>query len=96
MQSSENSKTVAVVLLILSAAVAAGLLSALLSPCTDLSLCGGSQVNINLLLLSDQSIPERLQSDHQGNIEYRHTRANFRLDEVVHEIEEELKHGLDL
>lgn len=98
MQSSENSKTVAVILLfllLLQLPIAYYLLY--YRHVVTYRFAVDRIRDINLLLLSDQSIPEKLKRIREiWSKKSRHTRANFRLDEVVHEIEEELKRGLDL
>lgn len=98
MQSSENSKTVAVILLfllLLQLPIAYYLLY--YRHVVTYRFAVDRIRDINLLLLSDQSIPEKLKRIREiWSKKSRHTRANFRLDEVVHEIEEELKCGLDL
>lgn len=98
MQSSENSKTVAVILLfllLLQLPIAYYLLY--YRHVVTYRFSVDRIRDINLLLLSDQSIPEKLKRIREiWSKKSRHTRANFRLDEVVHEIEEELKRGLDL
>lgn len=98
MQSSENSKTVAVILLfllLLQLPIAYYLLY--YRHVVTYRFAVDRIRDINLLLLSDQSIPEKLKRIKEiWSKKSRHTRANFRLDEVVHEIEEELKRGLDL
>jgi signal transduction histidine kinase len=98
MQSSENSKTVAVILLfllLLQLPIAYYLLY--YRHVVTYRFAVDRIRDINLLLLSDQSIPEKLKRIREiWSNKSRHTRANFRLDEVVHEIEEELKRGLDL
>ena len=98
MQSSENSKTVAVILLfllLLQLPIAYYLLY--YRHVVTYRFAVDRIRDINLLLLSDQSIPEKLKHIREiWSKKSRHTRANFRLDEVVHEIEEELKRGLDL
>lgn len=98
MQSSENSKTVAVILLfllLLQLPIAYYLLY--YRHVVIYRFAVDRIRDINLLLLSDQSIPEKLKRIREiWSKKSRHTRANFRLDEVVHEIEEELKRGLDL
>ena len=98
MQSSENSKTVAVILLfllLLQLPIAYYLLY--YRHVVTYRFAVDRIRDINLLLLSDQSIPEKLKRIREiWSKKSRHTRANFRLDEVVHEIEEELKRGMDL
>ena len=98
MQSSENSKTVAVILLfllLLQLPIAYYLLY--YRHVVTYRFAVDRIRDINLLLLSDQSVPEKLKRIREiWSKKSRHTRANFRLDEVVHEIEEELKRGLDL
>ena len=98
MQSSENSKTVAVILLfllLLQLPIAYYLLY--YRHVVTYRFAVDRIRDINLLLLSDQSIPEKLKRIREiWSKKSRHTRVNFRLDEVVHEIEEELKRGLDL
>lgn len=98
MQSSENSKTVAVILLfllLLQLPIAYYLLY--YRHVVTYRFAVDRIRDINLLLLSDQSIPEKLKRIREiWSKKSRHTRANFRLDEVVHEIEEELKRGQDL
>ena len=98
MQSSENSKTVAVILLfllLLQLPIAYYLLY--YRHVVTYRFAVDRIRDINLLLLSDQSIPEKLKRIREiWSKKSRHTRAHFRLDEVVHEIEEELKRGLDL
>ncbi len=98
MKSSENSKTVAVILLfllLLQLPIAYYLLY--YRHVVTYRFAVDRIRDINLLLLSDQSIPEKLKRIREiWSKKSRHTRANFRLDEVVHEIEEELKRGLDL
>lgn len=98
MQSSESSKTVAVILLfllLLQLPIAYYLLY--YRHVVTYRFAVDRIRDINLLLLSDQSIPEKLKRIREiWSKKSRHTRANFRLDEVVHEIEEELKRGLDL
>lgn len=98
MQSSENSKTVAVILLfllLLQLPIAYYLLY--YRHVVTYRFAVDRIRDINLLLLSDQSIPEKLKRIRDiWSKKSRHTRVNFRLDEVVHEIEEELKRGLDL
>ena len=98
MQSSENSKTVAVILLfllLLQLPIAYYLLY--YRHVVTYRFAVDHIRDINLLLLSDQAIPEKLKRIREiWSKKSRHTRANFRLDEVVHEIEEELKRGLDL
>ena len=98
MQSSENSKTVAVILLfllLLQLPIAYYLIY--YRHVVTYRFAVDRIRDINLLLLSDQSIPEKLKRIREiWSKKSRHTRANFRLDEVVHEIEEELKRGLDL
>lgn len=98
MQSSENSKTVAVILLfllLLQLPIAYYLLY--YRHVVTYRFAVDRIRDINLLLLSDQFIPEKLKRIREiWSKKSRHTRANFRLDEVVHEIEEELKRGLDL
>ena len=98
MQSSENSKTVAVILLfllLLQLPIAYYLLY--YRHVVTYRFAVDRIRDINLLLLSDQSIPEKLKRIREiWSKKSRHTRANFRLNEVVHEIEEELKRGLDL
>lgn len=98
MQSSENSKTVAVILLfllLLQLPIAYYLLY--YRHVVTYRFAVDRIRDINLLLLSDQSIPEKLKRIRDiWNKKSRHTRVNFRLDEVVHEIEEELKRGQDL
>lgn len=98
MQSSENSKTVAVILLfllLLQLPIAYYLLY--YRHVVTYRFAVDRIRDINLLLLSDQSIPEKLKRIREiWSKKSRHTRANFRLDEMVHEIEEELKRGLDL
>lgn len=98
MQSSENSKTVAVILLfllLLQLPIAYYLIY--YRHVVTYRFAVDRIRDINLLLLSDQSIPEKLKHIREiWSKKSRHTRANFRLDEVVHEIEEELKRGLDL
>lgn len=98
MQSSENSKTVAVILLfllLLQLPIAYYLLY--YRHVVTYRFAVDRIRDINLLLLSDQSIPEKLKRIREiWSKKSRHTRANFRLDEVVHEIEEELKRELDL
>lgn len=98
MKSSENSKTVAVILLfllLLQLPIAYYLLY--YRHVVTYRFAVDRIRDINLLLLSDQSIPEKLKRIREiWSKKSRHTRANFRLDEVVHEIEEELKRGQDL
>lgn len=98
MKSSENSKTVAVILLfllLLQLPIAYYLLY--YRHVVTYRFAVDRIRDINLLLLSDQSVPEKLKRIREiWSKKSRHTRANFRLDEVVHEIEEELKRGLDL
>lgn len=98
MQSSENSKTVAVILLfllLLQLPIAYYLLY--YRHVVTYRFAVDRIRDINLLLLSDQSIPEKLKRIRDiWSKKSRHTRVNFRLDEVVHEIEEELKRGQDL
>lgn len=98
MKSSENSKTVAVILLfllLLQLPIAYYLLY--YRHVVTYRFAVDRIRDINLLLLSDQSIPEKLKRIREiWSKKSRHTRANFRLDEVVHEIEEELKRGMDL
>lgn len=98
MQSSENSKTVAVILLfllLLQLPIAYYLLY--YRHVVTYRFAVDRIRDINLLLLSDQSIPEKLKRIREiWSKKSRHTRVNFRLDEVVHEIEEELKRGQDL
>ena len=98
MQSSENSKTVAVILLfllLLQLPIAYYLLY--YRHVVTYRFAVDRIRDINLLLLSDQSIPEKLKRIREiWSKKSRHTRANFRLDEVVLQIEEELKRGLDL
>lgn len=98
MQSSENSKTVAVILLfllLLQLPIAYYLLY--YRHVVTYRFAVDRIRDINLLLLSDQSIPEKLKRIREiWSKKSRHTRVNFRLDEVVREIEEELKRGLDL
>lgn len=98
MKSSENSKTVAVILLfllLLQLPIAYYLLY--YRHVVTYRFAVDRIRDINLLLLSDQSIPEKLKRIREiWRKKSRHTRTNFRLDEVVHEIEEELKRGLDL
>ena len=98
MKSSENSKTVAVILLfllLLQLPIAYYLIY--YRHVVTYRFAVDRIRDINLLLLSDQSIPEKLKRIREiWSKKSRHTRANFRLDEVVHEIEEELKRGLDL
>lgn len=98
MQSSENSKTVAVILLfllLLQLPIAYYLLY--YRHVVTYRFAVDRIRDINLLLLSDQAIPEKLKRIREiWSKKSRHTRANFRLDEVVHEIEEELKRGMDL
>lgn len=98
MQSSENSKTVAVILLfllLLQLPIAYYLLY--YRHVVTYRFAVDRIRDINLLLLSDQSVPEKLKRIREiWSKKSRHTRANFRLEEVVHEIEEELKRGLDL
>ena len=98
MKSSENSKTVAVILLfllLLQLPIAYYLLY--YRHVVTYRFAVDRIRDINLLLLSDQSIPEKLKRIREiWSKKSRHTRVNFRLDEVVHEIEEELKRGLDL
>lgn len=98
MQSSENSKTVAVILLfllLLQLPIAYYLLY--YRHVVTYRFAVDCIRDINLLLLSDQSIPEKLKRIRDiWSKKSRHTRVNFRLDEVVHEIEEELKRGQDL
>lgn len=98
MQSSENSKTVAVILLfllLLQLPIAYYLLY--YRHVVTYRFAVDRIRDINLLLLSDQSVPEKLKRIREiWSKKSRHTRANSRLDEVVHEIEEELKRGLDL
>lgn len=98
MQSSENSKTVAVILLfllLLQLPIAYYLLY--YRHVMTYRFAVDRIRDINLLLLSDQSIPEKLKRIRDiWSKKSRHTRVNFRLDEVVHEIEEELKRGQDL
>ena len=98
MQSSENSKTVAVILLfllLLQLPIAYYLLY--YRHVVTYRFAVDRIRDINLLLLSDLSIPEKLKRIREiWSKKSRHTRVNFRLDEVVHEIEEELKRGLDL
>lgn len=98
MQSSENSKTVAVILLfllLLQLPIAYYLLY--YRHVVTYRFAVDRIRDINLLLLSDQSVPEKLKRIREiWSKKSRHTRGNFRLDEVVHEIEEELKRGLDL
>ena len=97
-QSSENSKTVAVILLfllLLQLPIAYYLLY--YRHVVTYRFAVDRIRDINLLLLSDQSIPEKLKRIRDiWSKKSRHTRVNFRLDEVVHEIEEELKRGQDL
>ena len=98
MQSSENSKTVAVILLfllLLQLPIAYYLLY--YRHVVTYRFAVDRIRDINLLLLSDQSVPEKLKRIREiWSKKSRHSRVNFRLDEVVHEIEEELKRGLDL
>lgn len=98
MKSSENSKTVAVILLfllLLQLPIAYYLLY--YRHVVTYRFAVDRIRDINLLLLSDQSIPEKLKRIREiWSKKSRHTRVNFRLEEVVHEIEEELKRGLDL
>lgn len=98
MKSSENSKTVAVILLfllLLQLPIAYYLLY--YRHVVTYRFAVDRIRDINLLLLSDQSVPEKLKRIREiWSKKSRHTRVNFRLDEVVHEIEEELKRGLDL
>lgn len=98
MKSSENSKTVAVILLfllLLQLPIAYYLLY--YRHVVTYRFAVDRIRDINLLLLSDQSIPEKLKRIREiWSKKSRHTRVNFRLDEVVREIEEELKRGLDL
>lgn len=98
MKSSENSKTVAVILLfllLLQLPIAYYLLY--YRHVVTYRFAVDRIRDINLLLLSDQSIPEKLKRIREiWSKKSRHSRVNLRLDEVVHEIEEELKRGLDL
>ena len=98
MQSSENSKTVAVILLfllLLQLPIAYYLLY--YRHVVTYRFAVDRIRDINLLLLSDQSVPEKLKRIREiWSKKSRHSRVNLRLDEVVHEIEEELKRGLDL
>lgn len=98
MKSSENSKTVAVILLfllLLQLPIAYYLLY--YRHVVTYRFAVDRIRDINLLLLSDQSVPEKLKRIREiWSKKSRHSRVNFRLDEVVHEIEEELKRGLDL
>ena len=98
MKSSENSKTVAVILLfllLLQLPIAYYLLY--YRHVVTYRFAVDRIRDINLLLLSDQSIPEKLKRIREiWSKKSRHSRVNFRLEEVVHEIEEELKRGLDL
>lgn len=98
MQSSENSKTVAVILLfllLLQLPIAYYLLY--YRHVVTYRFAVDRIRDINLLLLSDQSVPEKLKRIREiWSKKSRHSRVNFRLEEVVHEIEEELKRGLDL
>lgn len=98
MKSSENSKTVAVILLfllLLQLPIAYYLLY--YRHVVTYRFAVDRIRDINLLLLSDQSVPEKLKRIREiWSKKSRHSRVNFRLEEVVHEIEEELKRGLDL
>lgn len=98
MKSSENSKTVAVILLfllLLQLPIAYYLLY--YRHVVTYRFAVDRIRDINLLLLSDQSVPEKLKRIREiWSKKSRHSRVNLRLDEVVHEIEEELKRGLDL
>ena len=98
MQSSENSKTVAVILLfllLLQLPIAYYLLY--YRHVVSYRFAVDRIRDINLLLLSDQSVPEKLKRIREiWSKKSRHSRVNLRLDEVVYEIEEELKRGLDL
>lgn len=98
MQSSENSKTVAVILLfllLLQLPIAYYLIY--YRHVVTYRFAVDRIRDINLLLLSDQSIPEKLKRIREiWSKKSRHSHVNLRLDEVVHEIEEELKRGLDL
>ena len=98
MQSSENSKTVAVILLfllLLQLPIAYYLLY--YRHVVTYRFAVDRIRDINLLLLSDQSVPEKLKRIREiWSKKSRHSRVILRLDEVVHEIEEELKRGLDL
>lgn len=97
MQSSENSKTVAVILLfllLLQLPIAYYLLY--YRHVVTYRFAVDRIRDINLLLLSDQSVPEKLKRIREiWSKKSRHSRVNL-LDEVVYEIEEELKRGLDL
>ena len=98
MKSSENSKTVAVILLfllLLQLPIAYYLIY--YRHVVTYRFAVDRIRDINLLLLSDQSVPEKLKRIREiWSKKSRHSRVNLRLDEVVHEIEEELKRGLDL
>ena len=98
MKSSENSKTVAVILLfllLLQLPIAYYLLY--YRHVVTYRFAVDRIRDINLLLLSDQSVPEKLKRIREiWSKKSRHSRVNLRLEEVVHEIEEELKRGLDL
>lgn len=98
MQSSENSKTVAVILLfllLLQLPIAYYLLY--YRHVVTYRFAVDRIRDINLLLLSNQSVPEKLKRIREiWSKKSRHSRVNLRLEEVVHEIEEELKRGLDL